>query len=97
MKANEGGANLPSFLSANNLAPFISETLANDLIEPVRYLIGSGGSVANGIKAELLPDICGVWLAARRGDQLHPSQEHPGEASRSTHGSVCQDRHRRAR
>jgi len=75
MKANKGGA-MPSFLSAHNLAPFISENLANDLIEPVRYLVGSGGSVVNRIKAELLPDICCVWLAARRDDQLHPSQEH---------------------
>lgn len=77
MKANEGGANLPSFLSATNLSPFISESLAKDLVEPVRYLVGPGGAVANGLKAELLPDICGVWLAARREKgALHPSQEH---------------------
>lgn len=74
MKANEGGANLPSYLSATNLAPFISPTLAADLVEPVRYLVGAGGSVANGLKAELLPEICGVWLAARRADELHHSQ-----------------------
>lgn len=76
VKANEGGANLPSFLSATNLEPFISPKLATDLIDPIRYLIGPGQSVANGMKAELLPDICGVWLAARRADELHPSQEH---------------------
>lgn len=76
MKDKEGGANLPSFLSAINLEPFIPNTLANNLIEPVRYLMGPHGSIANGIKAELLPDICGVWLAARRADELHPSQEH---------------------
>lgn len=76
MKENEGGANLPSFLSANNLAPFISPTLAADLVEPLRYRVSAGGSIANGIKAERLPEICGVWLAARRGDDLHPSQEH---------------------
>lgn len=76
VKANEGGSNLPSFLSATNLAPFVSPALATDLFEPVRYLVGPGASIANGIKAELLPDICGVWLAARREGQLHPSQEH---------------------
>ncbi|MCJ8355220.1 P63C domain-containing protein [Novacetimonas hansenii] len=76
MKENEGGANLPSFLSANNLAPFISTTLAHDLIEPIRYRTNGGGAVANGIKAELLPEICGVWLAARREGELHPSQDH---------------------
>ncbi|MGY6771076.1 P63C domain-containing protein [Komagataeibacter sp. NFXK3] len=76
MKENEGGTNLPSFLSANNLAPFISATLAHDLVEPIRYRINAGGSVANGIRAELLPEICGVWLAARREGVLHPSQSH---------------------
>lgn len=81
MKANEGGANLPSFLSATNLEPFIPNDLANELQEPVRYLVGLGGSVANGVKAELLPDVCGVWLAARRKDKLLPSQEHLAEHS----------------
>lgn len=77
MKANEGGANLPSFLSATNLAPFIPTPLAEQLAEPVRYRVAAGGSVANGMKAELLPDICGVWLAARREDgALLPSQLH---------------------
>lgn len=76
VKANEGGANLPSFLSATNLAPFIPQALVENLIEPIRYQVGPGGAVANGIKADLLTDICGVWLAARRDDELHPSQEH---------------------
>ncbi len=76
MKESEGGANLPSFLSATNLAPFLPASLADDLIEPTRYRLTAGGSIANGMKAELLPDICGVWLAARRADELHPSQEH---------------------
>ncbi len=76
VKENEGGANLPSFLSANNLAPFISPDLTADLVEPMRYRVTAGGTVANGIKAERLPEICGVWLAARREDELHPSQEH---------------------
>jgi len=76
MKAKEGGANLPSFLSAINLEEYIPKDLADELTTPLSYLVGPGGSVAHGIKAELLPDICGVWLAARRDDKLHPSQEH---------------------
>lgn len=79
MKANEGGANLPSFISATNLEPFIPKDLTDDLQEPLRYVVGPGGSVANGVKAELLPDICGVWLAARRDGKLLPSQEHLAE------------------
>ncbi len=81
VKANPDGANLPSFLSANNLAEFIPPDLGAALIEPVRYQIGVGGVVANGIRAELLPDICGVWLAARRDDALVPSQEHLAKQS----------------
>lgn len=76
MKENEGGANLPSFLSAKNLEQFIAPDLIADLVEPLQYQMSKGGPVANGIKAETLPDICGVWLAARRADELHPSQEH---------------------
>jgi hypothetical protein len=80
-RMRQGGANLPSFLSANNLAEFIPAQLGAALADPVRYHVGPGGSVANGIKAELLPDICGVWLAARRDDKLLPSQEHLAKQS----------------
>ena len=81
MKANEGGANLPSFLSATNLADFIPPDLSDALLDPVRYQIGLGGAVANGLRAELLPDICGVWLAARRDDKLLQSQDHLAKQS----------------
>ena len=75
MRENEGGANLPSFLSARNLETFIPKGLVKDLVEPLRYHVSEGGAVANGMRAELLPDICGVYLAARREDELHHSQE----------------------
>ena len=81
MKGKEGGANLPSFLSATNLEPFIPAELGAALVDPVRYQVGLGSAVANGIRAELLPDICGVWLAARRDDALLPSQEHLAKQS----------------
>lgn len=76
MKANSGGANLPSFLSANNLFPFIPNELQTALIAPLPYVTSAGGAVANGMKADLLLDICAVYLAARRAGKLHPSQEH---------------------
>jgi len=76
MKANSDGANLPSFLSASNLLPFVSNDLASALISPILYTATSGGAPANGIKAEMLPEICGVYLKARREGKLHPSQEH---------------------
>jgi len=79
MKANPDGANLPSFLSASNLFPFISKDLETALTAPISYVAGSGGTPANGIKAEMLPEICGVYLAALRALKLHPSQEHLAE------------------
>lgn len=75
MKANSDGANLPSFLSATNLLTFVSKDLQEALISPILYT-GLGGTTANGIKAEMLPEICGVYLKARREGKLHPSQEH---------------------
>ena len=75
MKENEGGANLPSFLSAKNLEQFTPKALVKDLVDPVRYQVTEGGAVANGMRADLLPDICGVYLAARREGELHHSQE----------------------
>lgn len=74
-KQSEGGANLPSFLSAKNYSEFISKDLATALENPILYR-ATGGSPANGIQAELLPEICGVFLSARRSGKLHPSQEH---------------------
>ncbi|WP_298214291.1 P63C domain-containing protein [Acidocella sp.] len=75
IKAGQDGANMPSFLSANNYFPFVSNELASALMSPIAYS-AAGGTSANGIKAELLPEICGVFLAARRAGKLHPSQEH---------------------
>jgi hypothetical protein len=79
LKMRSDGANLPSFLSANNLSSFVNNDLATALMSPIQYVSSTGGPPANGIPAELLPEICGVYLAARRSDKLHPSQEHLAE------------------
>ena len=76
IKENEGGANLPSFLSAKNYSGFISYDLESALREPILYRSNAGATPAHGIKAELLPEICGVFLSARRAGELHHSQEH---------------------
>ena len=81
MKENPDGAKLPSFLSANNLSSFVSNELAMALTDPIPYVSSSGGAPANGIKAEMLPEICGVYLKARREGKLHPSQEHMANQS----------------
>jgi hypothetical protein len=70
------GANLPSFISAKNYSDFISNDLRVALTRPIIYRVSAGATPANGIKAELLPEICGIILSARRSGKLLKSQEH---------------------
>jgi hypothetical protein len=72
LRMKEGGANLPVYLSANNLKPFISNDLMMAL-SPLIYQPKTGGK-ANGLRAELLPKICNVFLKARDADALHFKQ-----------------------
>lgn len=72
-RTKEGGPNLPVYLSAKNFAPFISKDLANALDKPIRYRTPTG-ALANGLDAQLLPEVCNVFLKARDNDQLHPKQ-----------------------
>jgi hypothetical protein len=66
MKESEGGANLPSFLSAKNYSSFISSELESAPKSQILYRTNTGATPAHGIRAELLPEICGVFLSARR-------------------------------
>src|SRR5947199_3466048 len=75
-RLREGGADLPVFLSANNLRPFIDNDLSLALKEPILYRSSSGGGTAYGRKAELLPQICDVLLKARAAKAIRPTQEH---------------------
>jgi hypothetical protein len=70
----DGDVNLPTFLTAKNLKPFISEDLAltSKGIEFKR--IGAGR--AYGYSAELLPKVCGVFLDAKAAGALRTNQEH---------------------
>lgn len=75
----QAGAELPVFLSANNLKPFISNELELALTKPLLYFPKGGGAAANGVRAELLPAIFDVWLSARKAGKLKPSQIHIAE------------------
>lgn len=72
----QAGADLPVFLSANNLKPFISKELELALTAPIPYVPKTGGGAANGMRAEFLPRICDVWLTARAAGVLTKSQSH---------------------
>lgn len=74
-KAGTGAtvAEVPTFLAATNLKPFID----NDLVEstnPIKFL-NTKNRTAYGYKAELLPKICDVYLKARDASALLKSQE----------------------
>jgi len=69
-RAQEGVADLPIFLAYKRLKPFIDEELAASLKSPIEYFPKHGGRSALGIKAELIPAVCDVWLKARDADIL---------------------------
>lgn len=63
-EAGDSSAVVPLFLSAKSLKPFIDSDLAALLSRPLKYRTPTG-KVAHGIKAEIIPRICKVWLEAR--------------------------------
>ena len=67
--------NLPVFLRPKNLKSFISSELVTSS-QPIQFQTGTGGSVATGYRAELLQEVCEVYLKAREAGMLLPSQAH---------------------
>jgi hypothetical protein len=74
-RSAEGVADLPIFLAYERLKPFIDEELSASLISPIEYIPKHGGRSALGIKAELVPDVCDVWLKARDAGVLTEHQK----------------------
>lgn len=69
---------LPPFLSANNLEAFIDEGLRCSCI-PIIFKAKKGGGksgIAHGYKAELLPQVCNVFLQAKDAGVLKTHQLH---------------------
>lgn len=70
----DADVNLPAFLTAKNLKPFIP----NDLYvtsSQIEFRLPSGQK-AFGYRAEMLPQVCEVYLKARDADKLSRTQEH---------------------
>ncbi len=71
----------PPFLLANNLQPFITAEL-REMAKPIRYRIeGESGTSSWGYKAEMLPMVCEVYLAADEDHKLHDSQREVAKAA----------------
>ena len=76
----------PAFLAANNLDPFIPEELRRSW-NPVRFRFreGSGGyqgNIAFGYRAEIIPQVCRVWLDADAAGALRQNQKRTAAAAR---------------
>ena len=70
----DGDVNMPAFLTAKNIKPFISNDLAVTSSQ-VEFRT-SKGARAFGYSAELLPKVCEVFLKAQSADALLASQKH---------------------
>jgi hypothetical protein len=70
----DGDVNLPAFLTAKNLKPFITDDLkvTSSQIE----FCTLGGVRAFGYSSDLLPKVCWVFINARSEGVLVPSQNH---------------------
>lgn len=66
--AEPGTAVLPRYLAPKVLTPYIPDDLLNLQLIPYTTL---SGSLAKGLRAEFIPDICEVWLKAREAGVLN--------------------------
>lgn len=77
-KENESGAQLPLSLAFKNLKPYIEKHLGGVHYEPLKYRTKTGG-IGHGIRGEVLPKICEIWLDAKKDGVLGVRQEQVAE------------------
>lgn len=70
----KGDVNLPAFLTAQNLKPFISNVL--EVTSSQIEFRTKNGQRAFGYADDLLPEVCDVFIKADRAGVLKPSQKH---------------------
>lgn len=73
-KDEEGGAQIPLSLAHKNLKPYAEKYLGGVHYGPFQFRSKSGG-IATGIKAEILPKVCEVWMDANKDGVLGPRQK----------------------
>jgi hypothetical protein len=72
--AEESGAQVPLHLAHKNLKPFAEHHLGGVHEWALKYRTDTG-KIAHGIRAELIPKVCEVWLDARKAGVLGARQE----------------------
>lgn len=70
----EDSAEVPHFLSFKSLKPFVDRHLGDLRSIILKYRTASGGT-AHGIKAEIIPKICEIWLDAEESGSLGSRQK----------------------
>ncbi|MDD4299001.1 MAG: P63C domain-containing protein [Bacilli bacterium] len=68
------GENLPVFMTANNLKPYVDGALGAGDTFSIKY-IAKDKRILDGYKATILPTICDIFLQARQDKVLTPNQE----------------------
>lgn len=68
------GAPVPAILQGKSIAPFITDEV-RERAKPITFRLPTGGR-ARGYNAQLLPDICDIYLQARERGVLPRNQEH---------------------
>ena len=74
------GDRLVNFATGRAVKPFVSSDLINRMNEPVRFRAPTGGTVASGYEATILPDLCDAVLEARKAGALRKDQQHIAQA-----------------
>ncbi len=72
--AEEVAAEVPQFLSYKSLRPFVDKHLGDLQSIIVKYRT-ERGNIAHGIKAEIIPKVCDVWLDAEEEGKLGARQK----------------------
>jgi hypothetical protein len=74
-KVSDGdGAQMPLYIAFKNLQPFIAKHLGDVHTKPLKYRGIEGGQIAHGIRAEIIPKICDVWIDAKNAGVLRKRQ-----------------------
>lgn len=73
-KKTGGRGVLPGYIHASYLQPFISNDVRIKLLNPIYYK-SLNKTMARGIEATLLPEICHIWIKAREKRVIPKSQE----------------------
>lgn len=78
-RRDEDDEGLPPILQGKAIKPYFPSGIV-ERSQPITFRLPSGAR-ASGYNAELLPDVCEVYLAARQAGALPPNQQHVAVAA----------------